>query len=291
MREGVSGPLIGRAAVLWQCGQWQCLKVLAVSGPEGVNRFCGLHAAVSAVIGRSESGAIGSVVAVSGGPRGRGSTNQKPGIPLAHRTTAAVWIYSVLAVSAVVPPSHSFSRVEVVFYIPHPQTQLQKVDRMGKAPFWGSSVRRVLQNGCQVAALCRFESDKLSGLPIRRAQPVSPRSAPRPRSPAPAPRRIRRWRRPLPRPHRPRIAVAVVRIAAAESSASAFTRPPRRGTAVAWKGRRCNARGPKRPRPRRIARGTVRDPGCRGTDGCAVSSRAAGPRTAGAASLRRACAR
>jgi hypothetical protein len=29
--------------------------------------------------------------------------------------------------------------------------------RVGKVPFWGIAVRRVLQNGCQVAVLCNFE--------------------------------------------------------------------------------------------------------------------------------------
>ena len=105
-------------------------------------------------------------------------------------------------------------------------------DRNGKTPLRGGSVRRVLQIGCQVAALCRFE---LFLFPSGRALLVSPKNAPRSRSPAP--RLVRRWRRSLPRPHRPRVAVTVVRTAAMESSASAFTRSPRRRTAVAWEGR------------------------------------------------------
>ena len=83
---------------------WKCL---AVSGTEGVNRFCGLHAAVSAVNGRSESWPIGSVCGSVGAPRGRGSANQMSPMVPAHRTTLTLPIYSVLAVLAVVPPSHT----------------------------------------------------------------------------------------------------------------------------------------------------------------------------------------
>jgi len=82
---------------------WKCL---AVSGPEGVKRFCGLHAAVLAVIGRSESGPTGSVCGSVGAPRGGRSANQMSAMVLAHRTTPTLPIYSVLAVAAVVPPSH-----------------------------------------------------------------------------------------------------------------------------------------------------------------------------------------
>jgi hypothetical protein len=81
---------------------WKCL---AVSGPEGVKIFCGLHAAVLAVIGRSESGPTGSVCGSVGAPRGGRSANQMSAMVLAHRTTPTLPIYSVLAVAAVVPPS------------------------------------------------------------------------------------------------------------------------------------------------------------------------------------------
>jgi len=66
-----------------------------------------LHAAVSAVIGRAESGPTGSVCGSVGAPRGGGSANQMSPLLPAHRTTPTLPIYSVLAVAAVVPSSHS----------------------------------------------------------------------------------------------------------------------------------------------------------------------------------------
>jgi len=108
MREDHRRHLIGRAAVLKQCGQWQCLEVLAVWLRRSRQWCPDLHAAVSAVIGRSESGPNGSVA-----PRGGRSANQMSPMVLAHRTTATLPIYSVLAVAAVVPPSHITHHPEV----------------------------------------------------------------------------------------------------------------------------------------------------------------------------------
>jgi hypothetical protein len=116
MRDGVSGPLMGPSAVLspavavlpngsdWKC--WQCRahgdqKCLAVTGQ-----------------GFFEP--IGSAVAVIWQCCGRGWTNQRARNPLTHRTTAAVPFGSVLAVMAVLPPSHVYSylRYEFTVYTP-----------------------------------------------------------------------------------------------------------------------------------------------------------------------------
>ena len=70
-----------------------------------------IHAAVLAVIGWQCRGPIGSAVTVSGVPRGRRWTNQRAGNPLTQWTTAAVPLGSVLAVMAVLPPSHSTVRL------------------------------------------------------------------------------------------------------------------------------------------------------------------------------------
>ena len=107
MREDHRRHLIGRAAVLKQCGQWQCLEVLAVWLRRSRQWCPDLHAAVSAVIGRSESRPTGSVCGSVGAPRGGRSANQMSPMLLAHRTTATLPIYSVLAVGAVVPPSET----------------------------------------------------------------------------------------------------------------------------------------------------------------------------------------
>jgi len=72
---------------------------MAVSGSVG-SVGPDLHAAVSAVIGRSESGPIGSVCGSVGAPRGGRSANQMSPLLLAHRTTPTLPIYSVLAVAA-----------------------------------------------------------------------------------------------------------------------------------------------------------------------------------------------
>ena len=129
MREDHRRHLIGRAAVLKQCANgsvwkcWQCRargsqRISAVwraagSAGEAVwlrrsRQWCpDLHAAVSAVIGRSESRPTGSVCGSVGAPRGGRSANQMSPMLLAHRTTATLPIYSVLAVGAVVPPSET----------------------------------------------------------------------------------------------------------------------------------------------------------------------------------------
>ena len=63
--------LIGRAAVLKQCGQWQCLEVLAVSGPREstdlgsvargrVQGGGNVATAVTAVVPRPPCGNVGS---------------------------------------------------------------------------------------------------------------------------------------------------------------------------------------------------------------------------------------
>jgi len=88
-------------------------------------------------------------------------------------------------------------------------------------------VRSVLQNGCQVAALCGFE---LFLPPFGRATEISEKRSPSSfhvPSPTPPPALAAL----PPRPHLPRIAVDAVRIAATESPDSAFTRPPPRGAA------------------------------------------------------------
>ena len=68
-------------------------------------------------------------------------------------------------------------------------------------------MRPVLQNGCQVAALCRFELflPSISVFDYFRAHTPAEFST----SPFPRPSSHPRWRRSLPRPHHPCIAVAV----------------------------------------------------------------------------------
>jgi hypothetical protein len=102
MREEQWRHLIGRAAVV--IGR-EAVWPVAVSGSVG-SVGPDLHAAVSAVIGRSESGPIGSVCGSVGAPRGGISANHMSPLLLAHRTTPTAPIYSVVAVAAVVPPSH-----------------------------------------------------------------------------------------------------------------------------------------------------------------------------------------
>jgi len=91
-------------------------------------------------------------------------------------------------------------------------------------------VRRVLQNGCQVAALCSFQlistSYWSSAIGISEKHCPSSFHVPSP-TPPPALAAL------PPRPHLPLITVAAVRIAATESADSAFTRPPPRG-AEGW---------------------------------------------------------
>jgi len=100
---------------------------------------------------------------------------------------------------------------------------------MGKAPFWGSAVRRVLQNGCQVAALYRFDlflfhisldhfraqPRRILHVPVPRPRPLiasgaggAPSPGPiAPASPSPSTAATAAALTALsPRPHRPRLA-------------------------------------------------------------------------------------